>query len=181
MTQEKYSKFFLHRGLRKTTDSGTIGSLFGVDRLGRLHFICNTLEPYKVVTPAGTYSVMNTFSPRFNRYLPLLCCVPGHSGIRIHVGNTTKDTSGCILVGQFDCVANTVINSKVTFDRFLSVAKFPFKLVIFWLISTHEDDSSSSWEEKTSLFYFYCFIFVIIFPLLFYYFYFVQFFYFFRL
>lgn len=130
MTTEKYSKFILHRGLCKSVESGTIGSLFGVDRLGRLHFICNTLEPYKVVVLRDTYSVMNTFSPRFNRYLPLLCCVPGHSGIRIHVGNTTKDTSGCILVGQFDSVSNSLINSKVTFDRFLSVAKFPFKLQI---------------------------------------------------
>lgn len=130
MTTEKYSKFILHRGLCKSVESGTIGSLFGVDRLGRLHFICNTLEPFRIVTPAGEYSVMNTFSPRFNRYLPLLCCVPGHSGIRIHVGNTTKDTSGCILVGLFDSVSHSLINSKVTFDRFLSVAKFPFKLQI---------------------------------------------------
>lgn len=130
MNTEKYSKFILHRGLCKTVDSGTIGSLFGVDRLGRLHFICNTLEPFRTVVQRDTYSVMLTFSPRFNRYLPLLCCVPGHSGIRIHVGNTTKDTRGCILVGQFDSVSNSLINSKVTFDRFLSVAKFPFKLVI---------------------------------------------------
>lgn len=130
MTTEKYSKFILHRGLFKDVSRGTIGSLFGVDRLGRLHFICNTLEPFRTVVIRDTYSVMNTFSPRFNRYLPLLCCVPGHSGIRIHVGNTIKDTSGCILVGQFDSVSNSLINSKVTFDRFLSVAKFPFKLQI---------------------------------------------------
>lgn len=130
MTTEKYSKFILHRGLFKDVSRGTIGSLFGVDRLGRLHFICNTLEPFRSVVKCDTYSVLNTFSPRFNRYLPVLCCVPGHSGIRIHVGNSITDTSGCILVGQFDCVSNSLINSKVTFDRFLSVAKFPFKLQI---------------------------------------------------
>lgn len=129
-TKYKFTKFVLHRGLYKSSVSGTIGSLYGVDILGLYHFVCNTLEPYHTVVPAQTYSVCNTFSPRFNKYLPLLCSVPGHSGIRIHCGNTVKDTSGCILLGQYDSVSHSLVGSRIAFDEFIDLAKFPLKLTI---------------------------------------------------
>ena len=50
--------------------------------------------------PAGTYEVIVNVSVKFKRTLPLLLNVPHFTGIRIHRGNTDKDTSGCILVGE---------------------------------------------------------------------------------
>lgn len=50
--------------------------------------------------PYGTYKISVTYSPKFKRDLPLLENVPNFEGIRIHRGNTAKDTSGCILLGE---------------------------------------------------------------------------------
>lgn len=57
--------------------------------------------------PAGNYRVQLTYSERFKKILPILLDVPGFSGIRIHAGNTNKDTLGCLLVGKVrkpDCI-----------------------------------------------------------------------------
>lgn len=66
-------------------------------------FICYTLEPCEKprhgCIPAGRYVLDYTYSPKFSRKLPLVCGVPGRSGIRIHSGNTVSDSKGCILVG----------------------------------------------------------------------------------
>ena len=48
--------------------------------------------------PVGTYPVLVTFSPRFQRNLPLIGNVPGRSGIRIHRGTKPEHSKGCILV-----------------------------------------------------------------------------------
>lgn len=59
--------------------------------------------------PTGTYDIdLNTVSPKFKDRtwakpyggkLPRLLNVKGYEGVLIHVGNTHKDTLGCLLVG----------------------------------------------------------------------------------
>lgn len=64
--------------------------------------VCYTLENAVKAIPCGLYMVENSKSPKFKRELPLLwnANVPANRGIRIHVGNTAKSSSGCVLVGM---------------------------------------------------------------------------------
>ncbi|MBQ6939922.1 MAG: hypothetical protein IJN51_01295 [Alistipes sp.] len=76
--------------------------------------------------PYGTYEVtLNVQSPRFRTkkayefckgFLPRLLNVPHFEGILIHIGNTAKDSGGCILVGE-NKVVGGLINSTATFTR----------------------------------------------------------------
>lgn len=74
--------------------------------LGKLYFnggiVCYTLENAAKAIPCGMYNVQNSKSPKFKRELPLIwnSNVPAKRGIRIHVGNSVKDSSGCVLVGM---------------------------------------------------------------------------------
>lgn len=95
------------------TPEYTVGRLYINDQ-----FYCHTMEdavreekiPNKTAIPEGTYRVIVNRSPRFKRDLPRLLDVPNFEGILIHRGNTHKDSSGCILVGE-NKVKGKVINS----------------------------------------------------------------------
>ena len=126
-------KIVLHR--QKSSDKSTIGTIY-ID--GK--FECYSLEdierPEKIkgetAIPAGTYKVVLTQSPRFGRILPLLVDVPNYEGIRIHPGNTDKDTDGCILPGQSQG-KDFVGNSRLAFDALfakLQAAKDPITIEI---------------------------------------------------
>lgn len=101
--------------------------------IGRLYvngkFFCNTLEDTvrdinrngifdcgelkisgHTAIPYGEYEIIVNYSPRFKRELPRLLNVPHFEGILIHRGNTHKDSSGCILVGE-NTKVGMVLNS----------------------------------------------------------------------
>lgn len=103
---------------KEFTNDSTIGELSVNGK-----FECFTLEdrvrPVKIkgetAIPLGAYEVVVTFSNRFKKPLPLFLNVPGFEGVRIHSGNTKKDTEGCILVGQTKA-KNMVGKSRAAFD-----------------------------------------------------------------
>lgn len=50
--------------------------------------------------PKGKYIVTMDYSPKYKRAMPHVMNVKGFSGIRIHSGNTAKDSLGCVLLGD---------------------------------------------------------------------------------
>lgn len=65
--------------------------------------------------PTGIYPVYLTYSPKYKKQMPLIDNVKGYSGIRIHSGNTSKDTEGCLIVGKNKEVGK-VLESRKTYD-----------------------------------------------------------------
>ena len=65
--------------------------------------------------PKGEYIITITYSPSFNCMLPLVNAVKGFTGVRIHSGNSAKDTYGCILIGRNDVVGK-ITNSRYWFN-----------------------------------------------------------------
>ena len=103
---------------KEFTEQSTIGEMFvnGV-------FLCYTLEDKdrglkdsdeievialkkvhsKTAIPYGTYQCAFSMSNRFQRVLPEVYGVKGFKGIRIHSGNSSADSEGCILLGNTKC------------------------------------------------------------------------------
>lgn len=128
-------------------DTYTIGRLY-VDN----HYFCDTLEDKvrdlnkdgdlndfgegkvyaKTAIPYGRYEItMKVQSPKYsqrsnyawcNGYLPRLLNVPHFDGILIHAGNTSEDSSGCVLCGE-NKVKGQVINSMATLKRLVPILK----------------------------------------------------------
>lgn len=80
----------------------------------------------KTAIPKGRYKVVISFSNRFQKYLPELVGVKGFAGIRIHSGNTSADSEGCILPGTTktkDFVGNSVKAFTALFAKMKKVEK----------------------------------------------------------
>ena len=84
-------------------------------------------KPSITAIPRGTYEItLDVVSPKYSKVqfykdvcngkVPRLKNVKGFDGILIHAGNTDKDSSGCLLVGQ-NKVKGQVVNSKETFKQ----------------------------------------------------------------
>lgn len=105
------------------TEKSTVGALYidgkyecfileDSDRLKK-----NRRKVYgETAIPRGTYEIRLNYSRKFKRILPLLSNVPGFSGIRIHAGNTARDTEGCLLPGVTRGT-NSVGQSKRAFKK----------------------------------------------------------------
>ena len=72
--------------------------------------------------PYGTYAVHITYSPKYKRLMPLILNVKGYSGIRIHSGNTSKDSQGCLIVGK-NTKVGMVTDSRVTYSKLYEILK----------------------------------------------------------
>lgn len=116
-------------------DTYTIGKLY-IDGV----YFCDTLEDKdrgltqsmqlseiknkkvygQTAIPTGRYQITITYSNRFKQLMPLINNVPGFAGIRIHIGNTSKDTDGCILVGN-NKVVGKVLESKITYQKLYQI------------------------------------------------------------
>lgn len=93
-------------------DRGLQNSM-SLEEIQKIKIKGNTCIPY------GTYDITVTYSPRFKKNLPLLLNVKGFEGIRIHSGNTPKDTEGCLLPG-FNKIKGQVVDSRVTTDKLIA-------------------------------------------------------------
>ena len=76
----------------------------------------------KTAIPYGNYEIKWTYSPRFKKYTPQLMNVPSFEGIRIHAGNTSEDTEGCLILGENKQVGK-VLNSRATINKFYPIIK----------------------------------------------------------
>jgi hypothetical protein len=107
------------------TDKSTVGEL----KINNI-FECYTLEDVErevkifgeTAIPKGKYEVVISWSNRFKKFMPLLLNVQGFDGIRIHAGNTAKNTLGCILVGK-SRAENQIGNSKIAYSNLFEKLK----------------------------------------------------------
>ena len=81
-------------------------------------------RPFKSCIPAGRYAMA---LGRYNRggYPAFeLLDIPGRSAIKIHIGNTPCDVSGCIAIGErlgFINKSLAVLNSRKAFKKFMAL------------------------------------------------------------
>ena len=108
-------------------DTHTVGKMY-VDGI----YECYTLEDAvrngtkiigKTAIPIGTYKVIIDASTRFKQDMPHILDVPDFTGVRIHAGNTSADTDGCILLGSTWAGKDFIGNSKIAYKKFFDKLK----------------------------------------------------------
>jgi hypothetical protein len=77
----------------------------------------------KTAIPIGTYKLIIDASTRFKQDMPHILDVPDFTGVRIHAGNTSADTDGCILLGSTWAGKDFIGNSKIAYKKFFDKLK----------------------------------------------------------
>ena len=108
------------------TDTYTMGLLF-IDGI----FFCDTIEDKfrgnnlknnkvagETCIPYGVYTVKITYSPKYKKNMPQILDVPYFTGIRIHSGNTAKDSEGCVICGV-KSKNGEVVESRKTYNALM--------------------------------------------------------------
>ena len=108
------------------TENYTMGLLF-IDGI----YFCDTIEDKyrgqdlktkkvanETCIPYGVYSVKITYSPKYKKNMPQILDVPYFTGVRIHSGNSAKDSSGCIIVGV-KSKNGEVLESRKTYNALI--------------------------------------------------------------
>lgn len=137
----KVLTFYLLRNYLK--DNYTIGNLYctGIEledkktRMIEDQFLCNIIEDKfrgndlskkkvagETCIPEGSYQIRMTYSPKYKKSLPQLLNVPYFEGIRIHSGNSAKDSEGCLIPGMNKEVGK-VLDSKTHTDIIITKIK----------------------------------------------------------
>ncbi len=109
-------------------------------------YFCDTLEPtwrdyehgaYKMkgksAIPEGRYAVVISYSPKFKAWLPILLGVPMFEGIRIHAGNSAKDTQGCILVARNQRVGEVLESRKWLYELKMKIVEAKDRGEAVWI------------------------------------------------
>ena len=110
------------------TETAVLGSLYLNGA-----FVCYTLENAAKAIPCGLYNVQNSQSPKFKRELPLISnsTIKANRGIRIHRGNTYKDSQGCILVGMGRSTEKSSVTESASAETMVTmICRNETKLVI---------------------------------------------------
>jgi hypothetical protein len=105
----------------------TIGKMY-IDGV----YECYTLEDVvrngskvigKTAIPTGEYKIIIDKSVRFKQDMPHILNVPNFTGVRIHAGNTSADTDGCILLGTTWSGKDFIGNSRSAYKKFFDKLK----------------------------------------------------------
>lgn len=136
------------------SQTGDLEADEGLKGDGGLQPFCDTLEPPRrnllnggkwdkrlkvkgmTAIPEGRYLMRFTYSPKFGKRLFQLMDVPLFDGIRIHSGNSVKDTQGCILVGNNTKVGRLENSRAVLFKLEMMLKGFqgPYDLVFITIV-----------------------------------------------
>lgn len=115
----------IHKAEKYTIGRMSINNQYFCDTIEDVVRVLNSYEDKvyaETAIPIGRYRLVLSYSPHFKKTLPEILNVEFFKGIRIHSGNTEKDSAGCIIVGRNENVeVGKVIDSKKTMEKLMQI------------------------------------------------------------